>query len=470
MTTTAEIPPTRAEINRRNAQRSTGPKSQAGKERSRFNALKHGCRAKLPILPGEDPDAYQARLDAWIDKFQPRDAVEAYMVERAVQTSWQLDRADRAEVTAMVEAAEELALGRARDVLTLGETLFRAPARVRGGEPDGVRISVSDGDDRPLSWPFDREHPRHPVHIVAELEGTAQGCTWLIQRWSALGEALDGVRIWRAVDRLRAIRLLGKQPLDAVVDEAVQSIYLACHAMNPHGPDVFAEPLSDLRRPEAAAVHQRETEGFAALRAERSPRDAAAGRAALRAIVSAAMARLEALREDRTAAEAESAGLSEVSARMSFRAKETVEWLWKHQARCSRSLCRTFEELRKVRRDFGDDLAASDGPMSASRGASSRSEMVAGSDLTATRAEPAAVEPVLDLEARDVTDEAGSCWPNHGNAMGTGLVTHCDEHLFWNILPPEVGTPTAISPAFVGVPPSGGPAPSADRLKAVLQG
>ncbi len=131
MTATAEIPLTRAEINRRNAQRSTGPKTQAGKERSRFNALKHGCRAKLPILPGEDPEAYQERLDAWIDKFQPRDAVETYMVERAVLASWQLDRADRAEVTAMVEAAEELAIGRARDVMTLGETLFRAPARPR---------------------------------------------------------------------------------------------------------------------------------------------------------------------------------------------------------------------------------------------------------------------------------------------------------------------------------------------------
>ncbi len=386
MTATAEIPPTRAEINRRNAQRSTGPKSQAGKERSRFNALKHGCRARLPILPGEDPDAYQERLDAWIDKFQPRDAVETYMVERTVHASWQLDRADRAEVAAMVEAADEQALRRARDVLELGATLFRAPARVRGGDPDGVR--GGDGDEPPLSWPFDPEHPRHPAHVVVELEGTAQGCTWLLQRWAALGEALDGRRTWRAVDRLRAIRLLGKQPLDAVADETVLSIYLACQAMDPDGPDVFAEPLSDLRSPEAAAAHQRQTEKFAAARAERSPRDAAAGRAALRMIVSAAVARVEALREDRAAAEAEAAGISEVSARLSYRAKETVEWLWKHQARCSRSLCRTFDELRKVRRDFGDDLPASPGPLSIVRGPSSGSELVEGSDLLATGAEP----------------------------------------------------------------------------------
>ena len=173
--------------------------------------------------------------------------------------------------------------------------------------------------------------------------------------------------------------------------------------MDPHGPDVFAEPLSDLRRPEAAAAYQRQTEKFAAARAERSPRDAAAGRAALRAIVSAAVARVEALREDRAAAEAEAAGLSEVSARLSYRAKETVEWLWKHQARCSRSLCRTFDELRKVRRDFGDDLPASPGPMSDVRGPSSGSELVEGSDLLATGAEPAAVAAA--------TSTPGTCRP-----------------------------------------------------------
>ena len=242
MTATAEIPPTRAEINRRNAQRSTGPTSQAGKERSRFNALKHGCRARLPILPGEDPDAYQDRLDAWIDKFQPRDAVEAYLVERAVHASWQLDRADRAEVAGIGGGRRRAGPPAGPGCLELGATLFHAPAR----GPDGARGGDGDDQDPPLSWPFDPEHPRHPAHLVAELEGTAQGCTWLLQRWAALGEALDGGRTWRAVDRLRAIRLLGKQPLDAVADETVLSIYLACQAMDPHGPDVFAEPLSDL--------------------------------------------------------------------------------------------------------------------------------------------------------------------------------------------------------------------------------
>src|SRR5262249_26986529 len=86
----------RAEINRRNAPRSTGPRSPAGKVRVRMNAFKHGLRAKPLVLPGEDEHVYQQRLDTWTDCLQPRDEVEQYMVARAVHASWQLERVDRA--------------------------------------------------------------------------------------------------------------------------------------------------------------------------------------------------------------------------------------------------------------------------------------------------------------------------------------------------------------------------------------
>ena len=52
MATAAQI-----EANRRNAQMSTGPKTEAGKARASLNSLKHGERAKVvvPVLPQEDP-------------------------------------------------------------------------------------------------------------------------------------------------------------------------------------------------------------------------------------------------------------------------------------------------------------------------------------------------------------------------------------------------------------------------------
>ena len=72
----------RGEIDGRQARHSSGPKTTGGKSRSRFNAVKHGCRARSAILPGEDPQAFEDRLDAWIGKFRPADPVELYLVER----------------------------------------------------------------------------------------------------------------------------------------------------------------------------------------------------------------------------------------------------------------------------------------------------------------------------------------------------------------------------------------------------
>ncbi len=345
MTTTID----RAEINRRNAARSTGPRTPEGKSRSRFNAVKHGCRARLPILPGEDPEVYQRRLDAWVDKFGPRDAVEHYLVERAVHVSWQLDRADRAELAGLVADLDREAEQRAEEVRSLGSELFAIPPGPIGGAP----VEIDGAERTLLSWPFEPEHSLHPSRLVAALEATAAGCDWLREEWTELGRILDAGRNWKPFDRVRAIRLLGKQPLDAIADEQVMSIYLAGHAMDPGGPDVFAEPLGDLHRPEMSASRERQAARFAAARAERAPRNPSEARTALRAIAAAGAARAEALREVRAADEA--AERADIAARLSYQAKLAVEWLHKHQVTCSRALFRTFAELRRLRQDFAAD-------------------------------------------------------------------------------------------------------------------
>ena len=52
MATQAQI-----DANKRNASKSTGPKTEAGKARACLNALKDGTHAKTvsPVLPQEDP-------------------------------------------------------------------------------------------------------------------------------------------------------------------------------------------------------------------------------------------------------------------------------------------------------------------------------------------------------------------------------------------------------------------------------
>src|SRR5690349_3349812 len=94
---------TRAEINRKNAQKSTGPRTEAGKAASRANALKHGLTATTidPVgAPGEPEGAYRARLDAWVEDTQPRNVLELVMIQRACRASWKLDRCARYEDSA----------------------------------------------------------------------------------------------------------------------------------------------------------------------------------------------------------------------------------------------------------------------------------------------------------------------------------------------------------------------------------
>jgi hypothetical protein len=58
--------------------------------RASYNALKHGMRAKSLILPGEDADAFNARMQEWAASLEPRDDVERFLVQRAAQLSWQM--------------------------------------------------------------------------------------------------------------------------------------------------------------------------------------------------------------------------------------------------------------------------------------------------------------------------------------------------------------------------------------------
>ena len=46
----------KTEANRRNALKSTGPRTPEGKTAVRLNALRHGLRSEEILLPGEDEE------------------------------------------------------------------------------------------------------------------------------------------------------------------------------------------------------------------------------------------------------------------------------------------------------------------------------------------------------------------------------------------------------------------------------
>jgi hypothetical protein len=93
MTPTASTQPQCVSIrNRANAQHSTGPRSDAGKQRSALNALTHGLTARTAVLPSEDPAAYEQHHRQFHDEYRPATPTETQLVHELADTSWRMNR------------------------------------------------------------------------------------------------------------------------------------------------------------------------------------------------------------------------------------------------------------------------------------------------------------------------------------------------------------------------------------------
>jgi hypothetical protein len=97
----------RAAANAANAQKSTGPRTAAGKQCSSLNALRHGLTGHVVVLPTEDQSAYQCHLKRFVDQFQPKGALEEQLVQSLGDTTWRLNRVPATEATFLSLAAED---------------------------------------------------------------------------------------------------------------------------------------------------------------------------------------------------------------------------------------------------------------------------------------------------------------------------------------------------------------------------
>jgi hypothetical protein len=97
------------DANRKNAQRSTGPATEAGRARSRKNALKHGLTAREFTIDDGEANEFAAFLDDIVEDLGPVGALEEELAQRVALCMWRLRR--RLEVTKTVRI----------DVLPIGE-------------------------------------------------------------------------------------------------------------------------------------------------------------------------------------------------------------------------------------------------------------------------------------------------------------------------------------------------------------
>ena len=344
------------EANRRNCKKSTGPRTEEDKNRSRCNALDHGCRAIIMVLPTEVFGEYEHELRAWELSLKPRNPTEEYLVTRIAKLAWQGKRIDRAQTarlsTPIHQGALEEDQSEDEQVLELGQKLFQDACGplalhllhdIGDLRADGESFRISD-----YSVPEDQ-----PLRLVHCLQTTATGCHWLLDRWSELRALLTNGIPWLSSDKLKAVRLLGRHPIDALDDLQVAGVYLASHVLLDQNVEPFQEIFTELSPQEAVvyrdSLRQRQYDSLV-------PKDAAAARAVLLGIVNRAAKRVQAKADELDE-------LAELNApytanRLSWDDTPEGERLRRYELTCDRAWNRAFDLFMKIRRTGGElDLA-----------------------------------------------------------------------------------------------------------------
>jgi len=78
--------------NKKNAQKSTGPKTPEGRAAVRLNGVKHGLTASTLILPGESESDFDALLDSFESEHHPATPTEEALVRQMAMAQWRLRR------------------------------------------------------------------------------------------------------------------------------------------------------------------------------------------------------------------------------------------------------------------------------------------------------------------------------------------------------------------------------------------
>ena len=153
--------PAKLLANRRNAQKSTGPRTAEGKAISRENSFKHGMTGEGVVVTGEDAAEIDSRFAVLESEFQPGSKFAGLLVRRVAMITVRLERCVRQE------AANIFAAG-------------RDGSRPRSSEPAGSRPRIEY-----------RIIDRAPAASLRKLMETRDGVDVLVAAWEQLKADLD---------------------------------------------------------------------------------------------------------------------------------------------------------------------------------------------------------------------------------------------------------------------------------------
>ena len=91
------------QANQQNAQHSTGPTSQEGRDAIRYNAITFGLRTRATVLQSENVADYYQLYNEFVAEWQPQTRTEHCHVETMVTSQWLLARVARSEQRVYME-------------------------------------------------------------------------------------------------------------------------------------------------------------------------------------------------------------------------------------------------------------------------------------------------------------------------------------------------------------------------------
>jgi len=97
--------------NRANAQHSTGPRTDAGKQRTRLNALRHGLTGQTIVLPSDDLAAYQRHCQELHHHYHPKNKMEVLLTQTIADLTWRLNRITAIETNLLTLGITEHSAG-----------------------------------------------------------------------------------------------------------------------------------------------------------------------------------------------------------------------------------------------------------------------------------------------------------------------------------------------------------------------
>jgi hypothetical protein len=187
--------------NQANSALSTGPKSSEGKDKSRFNAVKHGLAATTTaaLIVADGRALVEERKARWLSSFHPEGDDQEWHYERLVVESIRIERCHDA---------------------------FFALCRLHGERARALWDEDRHRDAADLAAGLGR----NPTSIARRLRASAQGADLMITFWKGLLAQLERHGEWTGPQRSLALDLLGVH----------KSLRDAATPVDPIGGDVVA--------------------------------------------------------------------------------------------------------------------------------------------------------------------------------------------------------------------------------------